>query len=153
MVSALEEKTMNDTQTLRLTKIDWRWLVVTYCFLVLFHLLPPLLELTLWEFLHSLGIWRFVVWTGGGIALVSAYVGSRSIGITILEPGIASMLYMATLIHTMSRMREVHATGYRLIGLLVALHLIAFLVGCLGAAAGEWLQVRRARAQGLSENP
>jgi len=136
---------MNDTRTLRLTKIDWRWLVVTYCFLVLFHLLPSLLELTLWQFMSSLGIWRFAVWTGCGIALVSGYVGYRSTGITILEPGIAAMLYMATVIPTMSKIRDIPATGYRLIGLLVALHLIAFLVGGFGAAVGNWLKTRRER--------
>jgi hypothetical protein len=143
---------MNDTRTVRLTRIDWRWLVVTYCFLVLFHLLPTLLDLSLRQFLLSLGIWRFAVWTGGGIALVSAYVGYRSIGITILEPGIASMIYMATLILTMSKIRDIHASGYRLVGLLVALHLIVFLIGCFGAAIGEWLQARRARVQKVSEN-
>jgi len=36
------------------------------------------------------------------------------------------MFYMATLISIMSKVRDIHATGYRLIGLLVALHLIAF---------------------------
>jgi hypothetical protein len=136
---------MNDTRTLRLTKIDWRWLVVTYCFLVLFHLLPSLLELSLWQLLLSYKIWPFAVWAGVGIALVSAYAGYRSNGITILEPGIASMLYMATLILTMSKIRDILATGYRLIGLLVALILIAFLVGCFGAAAGNWLKTRRER--------
>jgi hypothetical protein len=138
---------MNDTRTFRLTKIDWRWLVVTYCFLVLFHLLPSLLELSLWQFLLSRETWQFALWAGGGIALVSAYVGYRSTGITILEPGIASMLYMATLIPTMSKIRDIHATGYRLVGLLVALHLIAFLVGCFGAAVGEWLQMQREKKQ------
>lgn len=143
---------MNDTQTLRLTKIDWRWLVVTYCFFVLFHLLPTLLEVTLWQFFLSLGIWQFVLWTGGGVALISAYVGYRSTGVTILEPGIAAMFYMATLIAIMSKIRYIHATGYKLVGLLVALHLIAFLIGFFGAAVGEWMQSRRERLHGMSEN-
>lgn len=142
---------MNDTRTLRLKNIDWRWLVVTYCFLVLFHLLPSLLELSLWQLLLSRVIWRFALWAGVGIALVSAYVGYRSIGITILEPGIASMIYMATLILTMSKISDIHATGYRLAGLLVALHLIAFLVGCFGAAAGEWLQMRREKKRAANQ--
>jgi hypothetical protein len=143
---------MNDTQTLRLTKIDWRWLVVTYCFLVLFHLLPSLLASSLQQFFLSNGTWRFILWAGGGIALVSAYVGRRSTGITILEPGIAAMLYMATLIPTASNIHDINATGSRLIGLLVALHLIAFLVGCFGAAAGEWLQVRNEKEHLHTEN-
>jgi hypothetical protein len=138
---------MNETRTLRLTKIDWRWLAVTYCFLVLFHLLPSLLELSLWQLLLSREIWPFALWAGAGIALVSAYAGYRSTGTIILEPGIASMLYMATLISTLSKIPGYLATGYRLIGLLVALHLIAFLVGCFGAAVGNWLKTRRERKE------
>jgi hypothetical protein len=143
---------MIDTPTLRLMKIDWRWLVVTYCFLVLFHLLPSLLELTLWQLLLASAIWKFAVWTAGGVALVSAYVGYRSRSAIILESGIAAMLYTATLIATLSKLRNIYAEGYRLIGLLVALHLIVFLVGCFGAAAGGWLQSRKERAQAIIEN-
>lgn len=142
---------MSNLRTFHLAKIDWRWLVVTYSFLVLFHLLPSLLASDMWQFFFSKGMWRFVLWAAGGIFLVSAYVGRRSAGITILEPGIASMLYMATLIPTMSKIRDIHATGYRLIGLLVALHLIAFLVGCFGAAAGEWLQIRREKKRATNQ--
>ena len=125
---------------------------MTYCFLVLFHLLPSLLVLGLKDFFLTSRIWGFILWSGAGIILVSGYVGRRSIALTILEPGIASMFYMATLISIMSKVRDIHATGYRLIGLLVALHLIAFLVGCFGAAAGEWLQSRKDRARSISEN-
>jgi hypothetical protein len=143
---------MSDKQRFHLTKIDWRWLVVTYCFLVLFHLLPSLLASGLQQFFLSKGTWRFIVWAGGGIALVSTYVGRRSNDITILEPGVASMLYMATLIPTASNISDMNASGYRLVGLLVALHLMAFLVGCFGAAAGEWMQARRERKEVVSEN-
>lgn len=142
---------MTDTRTFHLTKIDWRWLIVTYCFLVLFHLLPSLLASDFWQFFILKGIWRFVLWAGCGILIVSVYVARRSAGITILEPGIASMLYMATLIPTMSDTRDIHATGYRLVGLLVALLLIALLVGCFGAAAGEWLQIRREKKRSANQ--
>jgi len=143
---------MNDTRTFHLTKINWRWQVVTYCFLVLFHLLPSLLASGLEQFFLLNGAWRFILWAGGGIVLVSAYVGRRSTGITILEPGIASMLYMATLIPAVSNIRYINASGYRIVGLLVALLLIAFLVGCFGAAAGEWLQARKERRQEAGQN-
>lgn len=143
---------MSDNHTVHFTKIDLRWLVVTYCFLVLFHLLLSLLVSGLKEFFLTSGILRFILWSGGGIVLVSGYVGRRSSGITILEPGIASMLYMATLIPAVSNIRGINASGYRLVGLLVALLLIAFLVGCFGAAAGEWMQARRIRKEKTSEN-
>ena len=144
-------KQMSDKRTFHLTNIHWRWLVATYCFLVLFDLLPSLLASGLQQnFLLSDGVWRFVLWAAGGIALVSAYVGHRSTGMTILEPGIASMLYMATVIPIVSDIRSIKAV--RFVGLLVALLLIAFLVGCFGAAAGGWLQARRKREQGVSQN-
>ena len=146
------EKKMNDSRTFQMTKFDWRWLVVTYCFLILFHLLPSLLDMYLWQLLLAREIWRFALWTGGGIVLVSAYVGYRSDNITILEPAIASLLYMTTLIVTMSKIRDIHASGYRLIGLLVALHLIALLVGGVGSAVGEWLQLRKERARGIRKD-
>jgi hypothetical protein len=106
----------------------------------------------LWQLFLGQGIWQFVAWTAVGVAVIGAFVGYRSHGTNILGSGVASMLYVATLILVLSKVRDIHAGGYRLIGLLVALHLIVFLVGCFGAAAGGWLQSRREHAQGISEN-
>jgi hypothetical protein len=143
---------MNDTQTLRSMKLDWRWLVVTYCFLVLFHLLPSLLELSVWQGLLAHGIWQFMAWTAFGVAVVGGYVGYRSHRTIVLESGFASMLYVATLILILSKVRDMQAGSYRLVGLLVALHLIAFLIGLFGAAVGKWMQSRKERLHGISEN-
>lgn len=143
---------MNDTQALRLMKIDWRWLVVTYCFLILFHLLPSLLELSVLRGLLDRGIWQFVAWTAFGATAIGGFVGYRSQHTIVLESGIASMLYMATLILILSKVRHVNASGYRLIGLLVALHLIIFLVGCSGAAVGKWVQARRERKEEIRQD-
>ena len=143
---------MSDTRTINVIQLDWRWLVVTYCFLVLFHLLPSLLTSSLWQFFFGKGMWRFACWAWGGMALVGAYVAYRSTSMTIIGSGIASMLYMATVIPTMSDIRNIPASGARYAGLLVALHLVAFLFGCFGAAVGEWLQARRERTRGTSEN-
>ena len=137
---------MSDNRKLNVIQLDWRWLVVTYCFLVLFHLLPSLLTSSLWQFFFGRGIWRFSFWAWGGMLLVGAYVAYRSTSMTIISSGIASMLYMATVILTMSDIRDAHASGARYAGLLVALHLIAFLFGCFGGAVGEWLKSRRERA-------
>lgn len=168
---------MSETRTNHKTKIDWRWLVVTYCFLVLFHLLPTFLlasdfkELFLtngiWRFIFwptflaasdfmkfflTSGIWRVIIWTGGGIILVTGYVGRRAIARTILEPGIAAMLYMATLIAASSNIRAIPASGLRLIGLLTALLLIALLLGCFGGAFGRWMKWRSEKGTTVGEN-
>lgn len=78
MSTTFGRNTMTDTRTFHLTKIDWRWLIVTYCFLVLFHLLPSLLASDFWQFFILKGIWRFVLWAGCGILIVSVYVARRS---------------------------------------------------------------------------
>ena len=146
------DNAMSDNRTVNVLQFDWRWLVVTYCFLVLFHLVPSLLLSSLWQFFFGKGIWRIAWWVWGGMALVGTYVGYRSISTTIVGPGLASMLYMTTVILTMSDIRDVHASGSRLIGLLVALHLIAFLVGCFGGGLGGWLQSRRRNNRHIAEN-
>lgn len=133
---------MEENRTLNVIQINWRWLVVTYCFLVLFHLLPSLLISNLWQFFFGKGMWRFSCWAWGGMLLVGAYVAYRSTSMTIIGSGIASMLYMATVIPTLSDIRYIPASGARYVGLLVALHLIAFLFGCFGGALGEWVKWR-----------
>lgn len=137
---------MSNNQNLNVIQLDWRWLVVTYCFLVLFHLLPSLLMSSLWQFFFGKGIWRFSIWAWSGMVIVAAYIGYRSTTIAVLASGVASMLYMATLIPTMSDIRGVHASGARIIGLLVALHLISFLFGCLGAVIGLLIRRKTERA-------
>jgi hypothetical protein len=145
------DDTMSDNQKFNVIQLDWRWLVVTYCFLVLFHLLPSLLMSSLWQFFFGKGIWRFSIWAWSGMVIVAAYIGYRSNTITLLASGVASMLYMATLIPTMSDIRGVHASGARIIGLLVALHLISFLFGCLGAVIGLLIRRRKEIAASISD--
>jgi hypothetical protein len=134
------DDTMSDHPKLNVIQLNWRWLVVSYCFLVLFHLLPSLLTSSLWQFFFGKGIWRFSCWAWAGMVLVGAYVAYRAASMTIISSGIASILYMATVVPTISDIRYIPASGARYIGLLVALHLIAFLFGCFGGAIGEWLK-------------
>jgi hypothetical protein len=137
--------TMNDNQRINVMQLNWRWLVVTYCFLVLFHLMPSLLMSSLWQVFFGKGIWVFSIWAWGGMALVGAYVAYRATSMTIIGSGVASILYMATVIPTMSDLKYIPASGARYVGLVVALHLIAFLFGCLGGAIGEWFKWQNGR--------
>jgi hypothetical protein len=123
---------------------NWRWLVVTYCFLILFDLFPAFLVFGLQTFFRPYGFWWFTLWAGGGMAIVSAYVGFRSRGITIFEPAIASLLYALTLLAAFEapwkNVGEYHFVAFR-----IALLLFAFLIGLGAAAVGEWLQMRKER--------
>jgi hypothetical protein len=91
-------------------------------------------------------MWQFIAWTAFGVAVIGGYAGYRSQRTVILESGIASMLYLATLILILSKVRDIQAGSYRLIGLLVSIHLVVFLVGCFGAAVGGWLQARKLKS-------
>jgi hypothetical protein len=142
---------MRDDRTLNVIHLDWRWLVVTYCFLLLFHYLPSLLLSNLGQVFFGNGVWRIACWAWGGMALVGAYVAYRATSMTILGSGLASILYMSTVIYTMSDILSIHASGFRYVGLLVALHLIGFLFGCFGGAVGEWTKWRRGAAKQSSE--
>ena len=125
-----------------LISIDWRWLIVTYCFLVLFGLFPSFLAFGVGTLFRPLGFWWFTLWAGGGVAIISGYIGYRSRGVTILEPGFGSMLYAVTLLAAFEVPWK-NAEGYRFIMFRIALLVFAFLIGSGGAAVGEWLQLRK----------
>lgn len=135
---------MDNNQTFRITSINWRWLVVTYCFLVLFHLFPTSLVAGLSLFRLQPLAFPIFAWLGVGIVAVCAYVGFRSARITIVEPGIASILYVATLFLVLPNKwpgafySRVMTTPW-----LVAFLILVFLAGCFGGALGQWMQLRK----------
>lgn len=143
---------MDTNQRSRAAKIDWSWLIVTYCFLVIFHLFPLyLIGLPVHVPQSMQGSMLFdPIILGLGVLFVSAYIGMKSKGITILEPGIASSLYVLTVLVRRvelsalpDRARDI---GYLTLWLMLVL-LLAFLLGCGGAAFGEWLQMRKQKKQ------
>ncbi|MBM3298352.1 MAG: hypothetical protein FJY85_00145 [Deltaproteobacteria bacterium] len=130
--------------------INWRWLVVTYCFLILFSLFPTFLAFGTEVFFQSYATQWFTLWAGGSMAVVCAFVGARSKGITLLEPGIASMLYVLTLIAAFELPWE-NVKGFSRVEFKIGLFLLAFLIGFGAAAMGEWMQMRREKRLKLSE--
>jgi hypothetical protein len=127
--------------------IEWQWMVVTYCLFVLFVLFPSYLGGDLAGLFRLHGHWWTFFEKGVGVAVVSGYVGFRSKRITIVEPGIASVLYVTSLFFLLPSIwpRDFY---YRVIATpwLVAFLVLALLAGCLGAAVGEWLQLRREKS-------
>ena len=140
---------MDNNQTFRITSIDWRWLVVTYCFLVMFHLFPSSLVsgmsfFSVAHYGYDAVAWPILTWVAVGIVVVCAYVGFRSTGITLWEAGIASTLYVATLFFVLSK--EWPSSFYNRILItpwLVLFLILVFLTGLGGAAFGKWLQLRK----------
>ena len=131
---------MESRQLFQLRPIDWQWFIVSYCFLTLFHLLPLFLIAgsTNW-FVEPFG---FLVWLALGAAIVSAIIAFQSRGITILEPGLASILYTFTLLGT-AKTQWLFGHGFRSVAEQALLLLAVFVIGCCGAIVGEWLQIRK----------
>jgi hypothetical protein len=149
---------MNENRLFQQRPLNWQWLILSYCFLILFHLFPSFVvaggtstntEIFLRTFHMPLELWPMVAWMVIGIFAVACYVGYRSQPITILEPGLASVLYLGTLLFTMTNFGYVDTTRLFIYLTLwiVLLHLFAFLIGCAGATVGEWLQLRKEKKQ------
>jgi hypothetical protein len=143
---------MINLKTLRLPPVDWRWMIVTYCFLILFHLFPSFLissGYVMSEDLYFHGyssMWPIFLWLGIGVLIITAYVGYHSRGVTMMEPGVASSLYVFTMLVTTSTL-GVLPVKLRFILIvtlwLVLVLLMAFVLGFGGAAFGKWLNTRK----------
>ncbi len=143
---------MDDRLKFHTPSINWRWLVVTYCFLILFHMFPSFLV----SGMNLLRLQPILVpiypWLGIGIIAVCTYVGYRSVGTTIVETGIASVLYVITLFFVFPNEWS-HGFYYRIIATvwLAPFLVLIFLAGLGGAAFGKWLQLRKQQKQPASE--
>jgi len=125
-------------------RIDWQWVGIGYCFFIVYHLLPSYLILGLSR--NGLtgemakGIWLFA-----GLGVIGAYIGYRSRGITILEPAISALLYMATLTLLFDQFWG-RSFGPRSVGLIYYWIAGGFLIAFVSAWVGELVQARRLAA-------
>jgi hypothetical protein len=133
---------METKEIFQLRPIDWKWLVVSFCFLVLFHLFVSFLA-TGFLFANDEPL-IFLTWLMVGVGVICAVIGFQSKGITVLEPALASIIYALILLSIAKipwkfdyDIRSVIARFLFLMGV--------FVVGCFGAAFGEWLQMRKER--------
>lgn len=128
-------------RTLFLT-LSWKWTIVSFCFLVLFHLVPtylivsPGLMFRDWQFIEV------VAWIGMGIAPVSIYVGMRSHNPRILEPAIAAIVYCLSMGWFLRAQdgapNSIFQTRY-----VVAMTVVAFVVGFASAGFTAILRMRK----------
>ena len=139
---------MDNERAFTIRSFKWQWLVVTYCFLVLFHLLPSFIMFGPSLLHYERQYFPVYIWTGIGIVVVSAYVGYRSKGFALGEAGIASMLYV-TMLYAILPHSWPPSLYYRVFPTfwLAPLLLLIFLFGFGGAAFGKWMQLRKETKQ------
>jgi hypothetical protein len=77
--------------------LNWRWIVTTFCFFVLFHLLLFYFLSNFNGELFRLGFWSRVVIVFLSLAFISMYVGYRAREFVSSSCGIAAILYIVTL--------------------------------------------------------
>jgi hypothetical protein len=137
---------MGDELRLRLPKkIDWKWVGVGFCFYVVFHLLPTYLLLGISSRGMHGGFASFAIWMFAGLAVIGFYIGYRSSGVTILEPGISALLYIVAL--SLGTQRLISGS-VSMLSLLEAFSWMgaAFIIAVASAFVGELLQARKEEA-------
>ena len=143
---------MDNARAFTIRSFNWQWLVVTYCFLVIFHLLPSFIVTGKSLLRYQELFIPLYLWSSVGIIAVCAYVGYRAKGIVLGEAGIAGMLYATTLYAVLpydwppNLLFRVLLTFW-----LAPLLLLIFLLGFGGAAFGKWLQLQKQNKQTVSE--
>lgn len=126
---------MEQSSTKRL--INWRWVETGFCLYVLFHLFP----LYALFFTRSEGAdaFSFALWTFIGLAPIGCYIGYRSVGVTIIEPGVSALLYSLVLVVGMLRFQD-EAIGAKSVASSLAWMGAAFVISVVSAWVGEKIQ-------------
>jgi hypothetical protein len=129
-----------------INNFSWRWTLVTYCYLVLFHLLLSYYFLyPAMTFTFTAGSSGTYVWLGVGIVIVSTYVSFRSARLLFFEPGFASLFYCLTIFFAFSA----HTPTFFLytLGTRVAIILLYVILGFASSALMSWTRIRRNPAE------
>ena len=124
-------------------KPDWRWVGVSYCLFVVFHMLPTILMVGF--FRSGMGIgWNIgtVIWLFFGLALIGGYVGYKSAGVTIVEPAISSVAYVLTLMLSLRSVWNLPVSLKLMLASGVVI-LASIAIVLVSAWVGELLQVKK----------
>ena len=127
------------------SKPDWKWVGVSYCMFVVWHLLPTIITIGVFRGTAAPGLEiGTVVWMFFGLTLIGGYVGYKSSGVTIIEPAIASFFYVCTLYVSVLHVWSLPIKIYRL-----PIALAVLLAGCaiviISAWIGELIQAKKQR--------
>jgi hypothetical protein len=145
---------INTEQIFAVRPFRWKWVGVSFCLFVSFHLLPAYITGT-FSAVTFMNPWvdpGWMVWIFLGIGMVGTFIGYKSRGITVFEPAVASLMYVVVLAFTLPRFWS-PALGTKQAAILLLAFIGAFVVSVAGSAFGEILQQRkenRARKNNLS---
>jgi hypothetical protein len=126
--------------------VDWRWIGLSFCFFICFHLLPS----------HIIYMVRIIspamttlhaVWMFAGMALVGFLIGYKSQGVTIWEAAIASTVYAFVLLSAINGLWQAKIefkTPYWIIAIIA--------IATLSAWFGEYIQAMNGKKSG-QRNP
>lgn len=127
-----------------------QWVLVGYCYFIWFHLLPSVLYVNLLTRFTPGPSVQILIWFIGGIMLLSGYIGFRSRGFTVLEPGVSAVLYMWT-VFLIVPLYTPHTSVSRITLMVLSISIITFTVAVLGAFIGEYLQALGMRKNRIQE--
>ncbi len=133
-------KTM-DTRSLN-NRFDLRWTLVTYCYLILFHLmLSYYLLYPGMTFTFTSGSSGTFVWLGVGIVIASLYVSFRSTTSIFFETALASLLYCVTILQLFST----HLPSFfkYTLGTRIAIIILYVILSFTSSAIMAWIRIRR----------
>ncbi|MEX1139920.1 MAG: hypothetical protein WEB33_12065 [Bacteroidota bacterium] len=120
--------------------IDWQWVETGFCLFVIFHLLPSFIVTSSFSS-YDLNAFTVALWTFIALAPIGYFIGYRSTGVTILEPGLASLFYTIVLLFGLLKLQNTAFTFATLTNSLIWMF-AAFLVAVVSAWVGEKVQAR-----------
>jgi hypothetical protein len=118
----------------KIFKLDWRWIGLSFCFFVSFHLLPSHL-IYLMRIFSSAATTLYAIWIFAGMAVIGFLIGYKSQGVTIWEAAIASAVYALVLL---AAIHEVWHAGFEFKTSYWIIAIIA--IATLSAWFGEYVQ-------------
>jgi hypothetical protein len=82
----------------RTLELDGAWVIVTYCFLVVFILLPTFLVTSEVIAVTEVSSGKLTVWLLAGVSAIGFLVGIMARRFTVAEPALATFFFLVTLI-------------------------------------------------------
>jgi hypothetical protein len=135
-------------------KPNWRWIVVAFCFFVLFHLLLLFFLTDKIMVVFGKSFWPGSAVVISFLAFVSMYIGYRARGFVLIEPAIAATLYILTLKMLLPSYLAV-PIYLQNIYFTIECTILGFVFAFGGTGIGWWIKQRRQMRQKISvvKNP
>jgi hypothetical protein len=140
-------------------RLDFKWIVIGYAFFLVYHLLPWYFLSTLlpFEFPRGSGSMTFIFffWIFFGLAVIGFFIGYLSKNFTVIESGLAGLLYLLTLWYLLPKgqyLEQYYYWGFYPTKANVTILVVSlFLIATVSAWVGEAVQMRK--MQKISTDP